>query len=262
MTEDAKSTGQKERSPAYPLIPLEAALERLTAFEAYFKRSAARLGKVGDAWGIKAKAYADRTLAALRYFGLIEYQGAGKERRVVISDEGRKYLRSQQEETKREVLRAAALRPKQIAKFWDEWGKDRPGDAVCLDDLMFKHGFSEAGAKNFLKVYDDTIGFAKLSDSDKISPKNEGVESQVDNGDNATSDFNSPSPPSGNQKQRVTLMAGERELTTGLLSKNASFRLIVNGAIGVKEIERLIKKLEFDKEILADIEPEDDEPAN
>ena len=50
---------------------------------------------------------------------------------------------------------------------------------------------------------------------------------------------------------------GERELTTGLLSKGgAGFRLIVSGRIGEKEIERLIK-LELDKEILAD--PDDEE---
>jgi hypothetical protein len=54
-------------------------------------------------------------------------------------------------------------------------------------------------------------------------------------------------------------MEGERELTSGLLSKDASFRLIVSGEIGVKEIERLIKKLELDKEILAD---PDDGAAN
>lgn len=53
-------------------------------------------------------------------------------------------------------------------------------------------------------------------------------------------------------------MEGERELTTGLLSKAASFRLIVNGRIGTKEIERLIKKLELDKEILADAEEDTD----
>jgi hypothetical protein len=47
-------------------------------------------------------------------------------------------------------------------------------------------------------------------------------------------------------------MEGERELTTGLLSKEASFRLIVNGRVGVKEIEMLIKKLQLDKQILAD----------
>jgi hypothetical protein len=56
--------------------------------------------------------------------------------------------------------------------------------------------------------------------------------------------------------EKVKVMAGERELTTGLLSKDASFRLIVSGNVGVKEIERLIKKLELDKEILAD---QDDE---
>ena len=48
------------------------------------------------------------------------------------------------------------------------------------------------------------------------------------------------------------MMEGERELTTGLLSKDANFRLIVSGPIGVREIEMLIKKLQLDKEILAD----------
>ena len=45
-------------------------------------------------------------------------------------------------------------------------------------------------------------------------------------------------------------MTGERGLTKGILAKDASFQLIVSGNIGVKEIERLIKKLELDKEIL------------
>ena len=36
------------------------------------------------------------------------------------------------------------------------------------------------------------------------------------------------------------------------LAKDASFRLIVSANIGVKEIERLIQKLEIDKEILAE----------
>lgn len=56
-------------------------------------------------------------------------------------------------------------------------------------------------------------------------------------------------------------MEGERELTTGLLSKDASFRLIVNGPVGVREIERLIRKLELDKEILAETGGDDDPHA-
>jgi len=43
---------------------------------------------------------------------------------------------------------------------------------------------------------------------------------------------------------------GEREIKRGLLPGGASFRLIVRGKIGVKEIEALIKQLEFDKEML------------
>jgi len=49
-------------------------------------------------------------------------------------------------------------------------------------------------------------------------------------------------------------MAGERELTAGTLAKEASFQLIVTCSIGVMVIERLIQKLEIDKEILADQE--------
>lgn len=54
----------------------------------------------------------------------------------------------------------------------------------------------------------------------------------------------------------------ERELTKGILAKDANFRLIVSGNIGVKEIERLIQKLEID--ILADQDgaPSDDDIAD
>jgi hypothetical protein len=48
-----------------------------------------------------------------------------------------------------------------------------------------------------------------------------------------------------------------------MLAKDASFRLIVTGNVGVKEIERRIKKLELEKEILADQEGDGapDEPV-
>jgi hypothetical protein len=77
-----------------------------------------------------------------------------------------------------------------------------------------------------------------------------------------------PKPPAAppQPQGKVKLMDSERELTTGLLAKDASFRLIVSGAIGVKEIERLIQKLEIDKEILADqtesVEVSDGHPWN
>jgi hypothetical protein len=247
----------RDRSPAFPVVPLEAALGKLAEFEAHFKRTPARPEKVGEAWGIKTKAYADRIAAALRYFGLLQYQGSGKDRSIIVSDDGRKYLRAHQEELKRELVKAAALRPKQIAKYWGDWGLDRPADPACLD-LLMEHGFGEGGARDFLKVYVSTITYAKLSDSDK-PPEGSNDDAPEDNDNNDLDDEDDlPDPPA--RKGKVKIMAGERELTTGLLSKDASFRLIVSGQVGVKEIERLIKKLELDKEILAD--QENDEAAN
>ena len=55
-----------------------------------------------------------------------------------------------------------------------------------------------------------------------------------------------PLPPSNKTK----LLGGERELTAGLLSKDASFRLMVSGPVGANEIQRLIVKLELEKGIL------------
>jgi hypothetical protein len=266
MTDTNETAAQRDRSPAFPVVSLEAALGKLTEFEAHFKRTAARPEKIGDAWGIKTKAYVDRIAAALRYFGLLEYQGSGKDRGIVISEEGRKYLRAHQEETKQEVIKKAALLPKQIAKFWGEWGPDRPAEAACMDLLIQKHGFSDSGARDFLKVYDATISYAGLSESDKIDPEQEkGTEEEEGNAEEWTSKPVWPkppaSPPPAPPQGKVNLMAAERELTTGLLAKEASFRLIVSGKIGVKEIERLIQKLEIDKEILADQEGDTSEEA-
>ena len=180
MADTKETVAQRDRSPAFPVVSLEAAIGKLAEFEAHFKRTAARPEKIGDAWGIKTKAYVDRIAAAMRYFGLLEYQGSGTDRGIVVSEQGRKYLRAHQEETKDEVIKAAALRPKQIAKFWSKWGADRPADAACMDDLIQNHGFSDSGARDFLKVYDATITYAKLSNSDKAPAEGQEDEEEAD----------------------------------------------------------------------------------
>ena len=157
----------KDRSPGFPFIPLQTVVERLVAFEQTFGRHDTPANKVGRAWKMKdGSSQAFQTLAALKSFGLMDYRGSGPDRAMFITEDGRMYLRAQQESIKREVLRRAALKPKLIEKFWHVWGSDRPIDDVCLDDLHFKHGFTQSAAETFLRVYDATISYAGLSDSD------------------------------------------------------------------------------------------------
>ena len=168
MTDTAgKASGRRDRSPQFPSIPLEVALNRLATFEQHFKRSPARPDNVGAAWDLDSKAYVHRISAALRYFGLLDNQGSGQDRRIVVSEEGRRYLMARQDSIKKELIQELALRPKQINLLWEKWGADRPADDVRLDTLTFEHGFSRGGAADFLKVYDATISFSGLLNTDK-----------------------------------------------------------------------------------------------
>jgi hypothetical protein len=254
----AASKGKKDRSPSFPFIPLSVAVQRLEAFESYFGRHPATAARAGLAWGLKeASSAADQTLAALRSFGLVEYNGTGPRREVSVSEDGRKYLRAQQDSVKEAVLKTCALRPRVIRQFWAAWGAERPADAVAIDTLVLDNAFSDNGARAFLKVYDATVAFAKLSTADKVDVTEDDGHDEGDQGPEIKS--TPPNPPLSPTKRiplegPSRLMDGERELTTGILSKDTKFRLIVSGPVGVKEIERLISKLELDKDILAEID--------
>lgn len=159
----------RERSPSFPFIPLKAAIERLQEFEEKFGRNPPPADRVYLAWGYKGNtSQAGQTLAALKAFGLVEYNGSGPKRLVSISDDARTYLRANQESIKSDVLKKIALKPAWIAKMWESWRDERHPDEVCLDELVLGHKFNENSAPTFLRVYDETIGYSGLSDSDKV----------------------------------------------------------------------------------------------
>ena len=110
---------------------------------------------------------AQQTLAALKAFGLVGYNGSGPKRLVSISEDARTFLRAQQESIRSGLLRKFALTPKWIAHFWPIWGNERGPDEICLDTLVLFNKFNENAAPKFLSVYDETIDYAGLSKSDK-----------------------------------------------------------------------------------------------
>jgi hypothetical protein len=139
---------------------------------------------IGAVWGMKpGSSQVYQTLAALKAFGLLEGKGSG----MGITEDGRTYLLAQQESIKHEIIRRIALRPKQIQLYLGKWGIPRPKDPHCLDDLVLNGGFSREGAEKFLSVYDATIAYAGVVESDKTLP----IETQKASGN----DENDPPPP-------------------------------------------------------------------
>ncbi len=69
-------------------------------------------------------------------------------------------------------------------------------------------------------------------------------------------------PPTLPEKPSARLPPGEREWLRGPLSRDTSYRLIVAGDLGPKEIGKLIKLLKAQQAVLSDEEDDDEEAAN
>jgi len=159
---------KRERSPSFPFIPIGVAVQRLQEFDLVFPRQEPPADRTYLAWGFKGdSSQSQQTLAALKAFGFVEYKGSGPKRPVVLTADGRNFLRAQQDSVKQEIVKRAALRPKWIAHFWEIWRNNPVPDPIRLDQLVLEHGFIGSSAPKFLKVYDATIRFAGLTDSDK-----------------------------------------------------------------------------------------------
>ena len=234
----------KVRSPNYPSMSLGPALDAIrAAFKAENRNKMSRTVLAKHLGYTSLNGRALGKIGAVRAYGLIE--GSGDELR--ISDDAVTALMAPPQSTERQgALARLATRP----GLFQELRKEFPDTLPSLDNLQYalvKRQFTQEAAEKAAKSYLATMNLvAGIADA---------YDAGDDEGNGAGSGEESPPPPPPGRKVKV--MEGERELTSGLLSKDASFRLIVNGEVGVKEIERLIKKLELDKEILADPDDED-----
>ena len=108
-----------------------------------------------------------QTLAALIAFGLVEDSGSGEGRKFKVSDLGFKALEDQRPGAREKALATAALMPKVISEYAEQWKDGRPADSICISELRIDRGFTDDGAKAFLRVFDDALSYAKVGEADK-----------------------------------------------------------------------------------------------
>lgn len=249
MTTDNKLPVAPSEGTRYPFIKLEAALGRAKEL---FEAAGEHPVTVPDAfqtWKYSEKSSGgNQTISALKMYGIIDDSGYNEQRRLFFTPNGLRWFRDEREEVLAELKRGFALSPPLMQSLWTKWGTSAPADNIARSYLKIDLGMSDQSARSALGIYKENLAFAELKASDKVPEIKVGSTAPHEPGAGHNN------PPVDPPKPKGALMAGERELTAGLLSKDANFRLIVSGPVGEKEIERLIKKLELDKEILADQE--------
>lgn len=150
------------RGPAYPNIAIDKAIglaEALKKSEGFY---AVPRESVFKAWGMGEKSSGARqALAAMKYFGLVEYIGSGETLKVKLSDVARRIILDiRPESTERfALIRDAALSPNIHQELQHEYPNGLPSDATLQSFLTLKKNFNEAGAKDLIAQYRRTLQY-------------------------------------------------------------------------------------------------------
>lgn len=192
MNDDREVRHQaKERSPNYPGIPLDDAIQQARKLYARERRNQVPVDAACAAWGYAPTSSGGKiVLAALVRFGLLVSQGSGPRRRVHLSNEAIAIIHDERPGSTEyiERIQRAALRPPLHAELWTQFGRNGglPSDETLKFELIVQRKFTESGARDFIKQFRATVEFARLADGDLTQDSEtnnagagEGVEQRV-----------------------------------------------------------------------------------
>jgi hypothetical protein len=184
MSETSLETKVKKkpssRSPAYPFIAIDKALERAQQLYVAEGRYDTPVASAYNAWGFGAKSSGARqTAAALGYYGLVDVTGDNDARRIKISDLAFRILGDKRDDQseRNALIREAALNPAIHKHLVAQYPDGLPSDANVRHHLVFDKGFNENAAEDVISVFKTTASLTGLlqphSDVDKPAPKDD-----------------------------------------------------------------------------------------
>jgi hypothetical protein len=146
------------RSPSYPFIDLETALQRARVLYDRERHNAVPSDVAVGHWDYRpSSSDAGRTLAALRAFGLL--QG---DQEVRLTDRALRILRDDRETSpeRDELLRQSALLPALHGKLWGRYRESLPSDQTLRLVLLNDWGFNENSVDEFIAQLRRTLEYA------------------------------------------------------------------------------------------------------
>jgi hypothetical protein len=157
------------RSPAYPYIPVQKAIERVHELFAQESTHNAPLSSALGAWGYSPKSSGGRqTLATMKYYGLIDVSGEGDARMIKVSEIARKIILDKREDDseRRTLIRQVALMPSAHKTIYQKYPDGLPSDGTVHHYLVFERGFNADAANELLTEFKLTASQVHLYQPD------------------------------------------------------------------------------------------------
>lgn len=242
MSEDEKTLDtqkKKHRSPNYPVISIDEAIDKLRQIYRQDKRALTTYEAVITHLGFTAKKRSGRSarvVAALRQYGLLDEQ-AGKFR---VSDTGFRVLEMPEDSQERaQLIKEAALNPPAFRKILSYYEGEVPSDAALRSHLIFQEKFNPESVSDFIRVFRRTIEVANPSPEDYTS----GEESEVADKPLTGGAPKMQPPPGQRQGDSPPPPAGQLHFPL-YLSKTQKAALYVPATMSQREYELLRKQIE------------------
>lgn len=175
----------RARSPAYPYVDLGKAIELATKIYASAKTHSLNVDTLVAKLGYKSmNGSAKKTLAALKYFGLLEQQHGSTEAKltkrtlhILHGLEG--------SDERNQAIKDAFLEPAIYRYCWDTWKADDISVEVMKSHLILKKGFNDSTVVGFINNYRQSMRFAGMTTDDDLSEENVVVADEQMNEDGA-----------------------------------------------------------------------------
>jgi|ERR1019366_35731 hypothetical protein len=223
----------KMRSPNYPAIGLSEALNEAKKIWEKEKKTPVSIDVLGNAMGYNSISGPVRTkIAAMRKYGLLDQNGG----RYGLSDLAMKILHSQPED-RAQAIAIAAQRPELFKELYASHAD--ASDAALKSELVVHRSFSEAGAKQFIKAFRDTLSIANLAGSVYDGPE------QEDNFEAMTTSSTQEHSKSTPQSQGAGGNQANAWTWTLSIPRNVRAELKIAGDVTRDDVRRLKQQIEF-----------------
>lgn len=234
------------RSPSYPQINLQAAIEFVRKVYRGAHRASINSDAVIDLMGYSGKSgRALSAVGALKQYGLLE----GRDDAIHVTDLALRLIEPMSDSEYAESALESACSPDLFNDFYREFELRLPSESVLRSLAIRKYDFTDTGAQKLAKNYVSTMQYVKdlksslLSDL-SLEPEDSSPASAIE-----SDTVEELRPDSGAQRSDGEIKLSQNGATElkFQLSKDSSAVVLMTGDVNEKNIDLLIRYLELTK---------------
>lgn len=155
MNDTVESHRSKERSPNFPFIALDPAVQRAQVIYSHERRGSAPVRAIARHWAYSESSSGfKQTLGAVKSYGLLVEEAGPSGKMLRLSDLALRILLDVRPDSQErsDLLKKAALRPPVASAVFKRWPEGLPSDHTLTHFLIFERGFSEDTANRAAKI--------------------------------------------------------------------------------------------------------------